>query len=253
VTAFAIQFGARQVDIASETLAYTLIGDPLGYVNKVFLIPHLRVALFGRGVTAILVQCWAQLMAMPDLVAFEQLAERMPPLLRAAAEEFAKGQRLGDHRKRIISEVVAAGWSAKAKKMQLLQFRNTQQDFSCEQIGPPPLSLTLPHIPEVYRTRDAQARSADAQLIEQVLNAGRYFADTPRGGRIGGEIWATTIKQDKIEQRCLYRFADYEQTRTAAAAVRARWDRGGMNNAEVTRQGLVALEDAIDGDVRKAS
>lgn len=256
MTAFVVSFGAKTATVGADTLAYLPNGDPVGFVSKVLALPHIRSVLFSRGQFEITAAAWGQLHALPDLTSVEQAAELLPQLLRDEAERFCQCHRLGDHKQRVLIEVVLIGWSAKKKRMALWQFLNTA-DFVPQQATDAATGnvFTWPTVPERYAPKQAAGRSLDAVMVEGMMSARRYFAESAamRHAKVGGEVVAYDISAKGIGTRILHRFDDYDEVRVASSAICARVMRGALDPSRIARQSIYSVDDPAVIDARKAS
>lgn len=251
MTAFAIQLGARRVAIAADTLVY--LPDrrqvrPMGFTNKVLALPHLRAALFGRGQHELCTRAWIELMADPSRTSVEAVAAKLPAMLRSIAEAYCRREDLPDYREIGLLELVLVGWSPRANRIRLWQFLS-YRDFVSEEADKSLQGfMTLPRLPAVYVPVVA-GRPPTAALIEGVLACGRYFEAEPDvncGMRIGGEVIATEITPKGVSVRVVHRFADYEETGVAAAALVRRIESGDLAREGLLSAGLVPVDELID-------
>lgn len=248
MTAFAIDFQPKRLTVASDTLGYAphqREAKPLGFVTKVFPIPHLKSVMFGRGMLAIPVQAAVQLMLSPTLFTIEDAAAALSGILDKISVAYAKTEGIRDYTSVALLELILAGWNAAEGRMRIFQFLS--YDRYAVQADEGRYGLTpFPLLPAHYMPR-LQGPVTDAHLVEVIEAVGRYFIDEPEiacGARVGGEVMAIELTPEGMAQRTLHRFADYEETRNAAAAVCARIERGDLK--VLVADELVQMDRVID-------
>lgn len=249
MTGFAIDLRRDRILIASDTLGYSLARPPkpLGFVPKIIPFPHLRAALFGRGSLAILATAGAQLMVKLGLYDFDSAVDILPDVLREATRHYALEMDVADPDALMLFEALWAGWSEKDGRMHITAFRNFEGDYAPVSEDADGLS-SLPTLPGDYVPRGAGALPVDKQLVAVMQSLRRYFADHPEvvPAIIGGEISITEITKHGVATRMVHRFADFETTRIAAAAVAARYARG--DEAFDIEAAVCRADDAIEAE-----
>lgn len=248
MTAFAVRLEPRRLTVAGDTLAY--VPDrhdarPLGFISKVIPLPQINAVLFSRGMYAVCVNAAAHLFLAPDIFSIEDAAERLPGILRQVTDSYAAQHEIEDHTALGMLELIIAGWSEQQQLMRLWYFANhdsyrPQEGTSMQGLNPFP-RLPADFVPTLTGLAD------DDQLIAMVKGIGNAFADPALrmgGAHIGGEIVAYELTPGRMEMRTIYRFADYEQTRHAAAATVARIERGDLTVS--VADGLVPIAGAAD-------
>jgi hypothetical protein len=87
--------------------------------------------------------------------------------------------------------------------------------------------------------------------VQIIQAAGRYFEDEPVincGCRVGGEVLSVELTEHGITQRVLHRFENYDELRTASAAIVARIVRGDMDVDGIVAEGLVPITEVADAE-----
>jgi hypothetical protein len=251
MTAFAIDFRKTRATVAADTLGY--IPDlhevrPIGFINKILPLPHLKAVLVARGQQQILVQAWAGLYLVPQMLDVEDAAGALPAMLQFSTQTYCVEQGIQEDPTGFgLLEVVLLGWSEREKRMRLWQFQN-MQDYQPHDAGEYYGLHILPTLPANYVPR-VHNPATDRDLVRAVEAAGRYFVDHPElccGARVGGEVVCTDLTPRGLTHRTLHRFADYEATRHAVAAIVAGIGRGDLDVSTAVRDGLVPADQMVD-------
>jgi hypothetical protein len=254
MTAFAIDFRRDRLTVAGDTLGYTPDRrevKPLGYVSKILPIPHLKAVLLSRGMLAITAHAATQIMLSPTLFTLEAAAAALPGILSRVTDEYAAAVEMDDWRSLGLLEVVFGGWSEVEGRMRLWSLDSyagyEARADSGEQFG----LLPFPRLPKPFMPV-IDGDPADSDLVDIIQAAGRYFAEPASGmagARVGGEVLAIEITPGGMSQRTLHRFADYQETLHAAAAVVSRIERGDMH-VDVAASLVPVHEAAADASSR---
>ena len=253
MTAFAISFARDRVVVASDTLGYAPDrheAKPLGFVSKIIPLPHIHAVLFGRGQMSIIYQAAVELMRAPNLFDVEDAALALPAALRTITAAYADDNDIEEWGTVGLAEVALAGWSDRGRRMRFFEFFNLkgyalEQDTAADLKGS--VFTTTPRLPP-DRTPAVAGMNIDQALVALMRAERDFFADNSDlmgGAVIGGEIVAWQLDRDAaISHRTLYRFPDYVQTKTAAAAVFSRLARGDI---EINlNEALVPADEALD-------
>jgi hypothetical protein len=239
--------------VAGDTLAYMPDRHevrPLGFIQKVLPLPHLKAVLFSRGQYQILVTAYAGLLLIPQLIDIEDAAAALPAALQAATAWYCEQQGISEDPTSVgLLEAVLLGWSEREKRTRCWQFMN-MRSYQAEDVGECYGMLAFPRIPAKYQ-HAVKGAPTDRDLVRAVEAAGRYFVGEPEincGARVGGEITCFDITPRGLTYRTLHKFADYEQTRHAAAAIVARIGRGELDIAGLVRDGLVPIDQCVDSE-----
>jgi hypothetical protein len=137
MTAHTIRLGVKNATVAGDTLSYTADKRPAGVTSKCLVLPQALAVLLCRGQTGPFFDAWAVLMSQLDLNSLEQVAERLPGILRDVSKAYAAMHRIGDYRRIAMLEVCVIGWSAKQKCIRMVQFFNHTQDYEAQWIEAP--------------------------------------------------------------------------------------------------------------------
>lgn len=233
MTAFALHFQRDRLTIACDTLAYLpdqREARPLGYINKVLPLPHLKAVIFARGMWDLTCEAQLALLMNPTLRTIEDAAEALPKSLRYISEQFADRNDIDDYRTVAMLELVLAGWSESERRMKIYEFTNYTDYEPAADNGKFYGTLGFPNLPAEYIP--PASGSVDRDLVNIILAAGRLFADHPvemGGARVGGEILAYDVTPTQTTARHLYTFPDLAQLAHAGAAVLARLVRGDLD------------------------
>ncbi|MGL4960351.1 MAG: hypothetical protein ACRC67_03885 [Inquilinus sp.] len=225
MTAFVFQLDKDRATITSETAA-SLMGSTVtecGFVGKVYSIPHLRLAICGRGPLQIVWQAYAALVGAMDLRDADEALERLPGILQDVTEDFAYDAGIADWRKAALVEVYAFAWSPKRRHVVGFGLINYQKDFALQ---------AIPHgtVHTVPVMGDLRPKTNDHVALMRAMQAA--FGQGQADIRIGGEILSHTVSERDMGVRSLGRFADYEATAGRAAAGFKRYDVDDMPSAE---------------------
>jgi hypothetical protein len=249
MTAFSIDLQPRRLTVASDTLAY-LVGPheakPLGTLAKVIPLPHIRAVVFARGMWQLQVGAAMALYASPQLQTIELAAEALPGILDGLSVAYAEQNDLGDYTQVAMLEFVLAGWSEAEQRMRVFTFNNYQGYAPQHDEGRLQGLLPFPSLPpeRFPATSELTPEETHVAIIQAI---GRLFADYPSemgGARVGGEVVSWTITPEGMEQRTLHRFADYDETQAAGAAVAARVFRGEL--PVDVKGGLVPMDRVVN-------
>lgn len=251
MTAFAIDFGRTRATVVSDSLAYMPDRHevkPLGFIQKVMPIPHLKAVLFSRGQYEITARAWSALMIPLTVRTIEDAAAQLPEMFRQIADGYCIRQGIDDYRGVGLLEAVLLGWSAEKKRMRFWQFLNWR-DFTAEgDDGAMYGVMAFPRLPATHMPR-VGTTATDGQLVDVVKAIDRWFKDEPEincGQRVGGEVLSVEITPKGMVQRVLHRFDSYETDRHAAAAVATRIERGDLDASRIVADGLVSVADMVD-------
>jgi len=233
MTAFTWRAEANRVVIASDTLGYTITSSPmpLGFISKVVPFPHLRAALYGRGVMAVLWTAAAHLALRADVTDVDSAVEALPDILRAVTDEYAAANDIDNHRELLLFEGYLAGYSDSRRRFVVARFTSTDDYeplWGENEMG----SLrAVPTLPDAYVPREAAGKPVETQLVAIMTAMRSFFADHPEvvPAVIGGEVQLTEVTRQGVTSRIVHRFSDFEQTRIAATAVAGRVARGDLD------------------------
>lgn len=246
MTAFVIDIRRERLAVAADTCGYVVgeVVKPLGFTSKVVSIPHLRAVLFGRGITAIGHRAGFDLMLSPTVHTIEEAAEALPAMLRVVTEEHAEANGIADHRELQVFEAVFGGYSERDRRVKLWTFYNYRDDYAPEEFPEGAIGTVIMPVlpPEFALPPAAAALPLDKRLIAGMQAAKRYFLANC-AAIVGGEIQVTEANAAGVACRTVARFADYEETAKASAAVAARILRG--DDMPDVRDGLVAVDDLV--------
>lgn len=233
MTAFFVDFRRDRIAIGSDTIGYSVGAEtaPMGFVSKVTLLPRLRAAIFGRGITAIGLRAAFVLMLSPHAHRFGEAAEMLPDVLREATEEWAAEAGIDDHRDAQAYEAFFAGFDPEQGRCRLLAAYN-YNDFSIEEM-PATASgaAVLPALPPEF-VPNLAGMSIERQAIAGLQAARQYIEsdqERSRGVIIGGEVELTEITERGISTAVVGTLPGYSQLRHASAAVAARYLRGELD------------------------
>ncbi len=253
MTAFAHDYRRDRITVCADTLGY--VPDrrevrPLGFLCKVFSLPHLRAVVYGRGQMWLVAQAVAALQLDSDCVEIEDAAALLPGKLRKLTAQYAQlvGWQ-GNIAEIHALELTLAGYSQAEGRMRLWQFASYENykphnENDSDYGGPYP----WPILPVQYRPRQDPSQPLEKRMIGVIQAIDRYFVAEPginHGQRVGGEITLTEVTPDAITSRVVFRFPNYEQVRHAAAAVSARMQRGQIDGAAAVRKGLISADEAV--------
>jgi hypothetical protein len=259
MTAYAIDYRADKLTVASDTLGY--LPDrrevkPLGFICKVLHLPQIRAVMFGRGQQWITTQAVAALSISAQILAIEDAAEALPDILRKLTKQYAAAVGLaGDPGQLALLEITLAGWSEDQKRMRLWQFASYEgytahNEEDRNYGGPHPWPL----LPADFLPREAPSVSLERRMIATIKAIDSYFVAEPEmshGQRVGGEIALTEVTEFGISHRIVHRFDNYEQTRHAAAAVMGRLNREDIDGLQAVRDGTLSTSEAICSETGK--
>lgn len=261
MTAFMVDIRQDRLTIASDTCGY-IVGaqvKPVGFASKVIAIPHLRAVLFGRGITWIGYRAAVDLMVSPQHQTIEAAAAALPAMLREITERYAAESGIEDHRELQIFEALFGGYSLRDRRAKLWGFYNYRDDYAPEEV-PAGLhgTLALPPLPPEFKPPELDKLPLERRLIAGMQAQKRFAAalvtrplrdgsTNPAAGCgksiIGGEIIVTEATAAGVTSRSVARFADYDETAHASAAVAARVLRG--DEIVDVRDGLVHVDAMI--------
>lgn len=250
MTAYAISFEKTQATIASDTLCYVpnrQEARPLGFMSKVFVVPHLKCAILTRGIMQISAVAATRLNLSPQVRTIEDAAAVLPEMLMAETQRWADEQEIADPASLAIAEVALLGWSEAERRM-VMYYGLNRDDYALQSDNGEHYGLlSFPRLPE--HDMPKPAGNVDKQLVDIMLAEKKFFAAHPElmGGMIlGGEVQAWTIEPAGISQRIIHKFEDYAQSAHAGAAITARILRG-HEHVDV-ESGLVPLNEAKTAD-----
>jgi hypothetical protein len=233
LTAYALYWTPKEVTIASDTLIYTALNEPLSFRDKVIPLPRLRAAYFSRGVDQIGISAMATLALRYDLVAIEDVAAALPQILGEVTERVADETSIYNPEELLLYEGNLVGWSPAEQKMCFWAYRN-YAGYGAQRLGDDELRSLLggysgfiacPALPAELLPQ-IRGLSPERGLIE-LMKAQRRKGETMEGApKIGGEIQLTAVNSAGVATRVVHRFEDYEVDRHAGAAVVGRIERG---------------------------
>ena len=242
MTAFTLRIGLKSAVVAGDTLSYAVDKRPLGYMNKLFPLPHVKSVLIFRGQVQPTIDAWSALTWMLDLTSIEQIGERLPKILRDISITYCRNAGIRDYRTVAMLEIAVIGWSAKDKAIRMCEFLNVDGYVAqWVPLGARGISH-FPAIPADAMPKGIESKSADAQLVDNVIAMGKWLHDN-HGIPVGGEVVACEISARGLDTRILHRFADYEVVKRDGAAIYGRFLRGDYDR-NMVKNALVPVDDA---------
>jgi len=194
-----------QIVLATDTLSLAAAdGEPLSFVTKFLVLPHLRTVATGTGNGPFLAEWYSYVRASVLAQDVDHLNQYSPSALRriAAGHDLAA----------ISATVYHFGYSRGRDRFLAYAYRSTS-DFSSEEI----LEGFGVEPQVAFSELDLSAPEVFVQLME------RQRADDqalPKGKRIGigGEIQCVHMQRDGISISTIHRFASYDDDYGAACA-----------------------------------
>lgn len=252
MTAYALHFRPGEVVIASDTLIYSALGEPMSFRDKVLPLPRLKAAFFSRGADTIGINAIATVALRYDLVTLEDVAAALPDILREVTERMADEAGIVDPDQLLLFEGRLLGWSAAENKFALWFFNNYEgyapKRMSDQEIraviGGASGFMVSPPLPPQEQL-PLRGVTPERGLLA-LMQAHRRRGETIEGcAKIGGEVIFTTLTPAGVSTRTVHRFADYDSDAHAGAAVTARMDRG--ERPIDLNQAITHVADAVDG------
>lgn len=199
---------------------------------------------------ALVVRAAAELMLHPEVGTVEDAAAALPGMLHRLSLAYAAEAGIPDYTAVALLELGFAGWSEQAQCMRMWGFASYCAYEPNEQGADWHGKRSFPAVPPGFMPH-LDGKTLPRQLV-QIFEALQRFGEARPDLqiKIGGELLAFEVSRDGITQRTIHRFADYEQTKHAGAAVRARVMRGDLQVS--VADGLVPVADMEDAATGKA-
>lgn len=223
MTAFVFDYSPERALITSDTMA-SLMGDTVtecGFVGKVYSIPHLRLAICGRGPVQLVWQAYAALVGAIDLRNADEALERLPGILQDASDDYCYQAGIPNWRNTALLEVYAFAWSPSRRRVLGYGAANYKDAYALQSI---PRGVHC--VPDLGALRPS---TNDPVALMKAMQAafGQGAADI----KIGGQIMQNSVSELDIGARVIGRFPDYATGADRAAAGFEMYDRDAVPSA----------------------
>jgi hypothetical protein len=189
----------QEVVIANDTLvADGHTHEPIGFSNKVHLIPHAKTIVAGTGIAQLISSVAFQVSCSSICRDVADVARNLPHLIRTLANQIEENV--------FTTTIYVFGWSEDHRRMSGFAHRSTS-DFRTEELQH---GLGIKPLVSV----DAQSISDFESFFLNLIIRQRSHEDAKLSSEvgkvdIGGEIILTHLTQEHCCFRKIYRFADY--------------------------------------------